>query len=201
VLKRVRSAALLCSFVMAPSVLAAATTYDVDKAHSSVGFSIRHLLTQVQGKFNDYTGAITYDPAAPDASVVELTVQAKSIDTGNERRDGHLKSPDFFDATKFPTLSFKSQKIVSRSKDELDVTGVVSMHGVSRTITVPVKVLGVMSTVAFGQRAGFQTTFALNRKEFGINWNKALDTGGMLLGDDVTITINVEAAARQPAKP
>ncbi len=198
-LKKIASFSLLLTLALAGAALAAGTTFDVDKAHSGVSFSIRHLLTQVTGKFNDYSGTIVYDPANPAAGSVEFTIQAKSIDTGVEKRDGHLRSPDFFDVEKFPTITFKSEKVAAKGKDELDVTGPLTMHGVTKTVTVPVKLLGTMDAFG-GKRAGFQANFTVSRKDFGISWNKALDAGAMLLGDDVAVTINVEAATAPPAK-
>lgn len=186
--------------VAAAGILAQTPTYKVDPAHSSVGFSIRHLLTQVQGKFNEFEGSVVYDPAQPEASRVEFTVQAKSIDTGNARRDDHLRSADFFDVAKYPTLSFRSEKVVAKGKDEVEVTGPFTMHGVTKTITVPGKILGIMKTEKFGQRAGFESSFTVSRKEFGITWNQALDAGSMVLGDEVRVTINVEAVLQGSAE-
>jgi polyisoprenoid-binding protein YceI len=183
-------AAALVLAVLAPAFAAG---YKIDAVHTTVLFSVRHIFTDVQGKFQKFDGAIEYDPANQAAASVQFTVDAASIDTNNEKRDGHLRSPDFFDAAKFPTLSFKSTKVVAKGKDMLEVTGDFTMRGVTKSITVPVKVLGVLDSKDFGKKAGFSTSFTINRKDYGITWNKVMDVGGALLGDDVKIEISVEA--------
>lgn len=194
----VRPAAILAVALalLAPEI-ALANEYSVDKVHSTILFSIRHLVAEVQGKFTKFDGKMVYDEKNPSASSVDFTVDAASIDTNNERRDGHLRSPDFFDVAKFPTLTFKSEKVVAKGKDTFEVTGPLTMRGVTKTVTVPVKVLGLMDTKEFGRKAGFQATFTLNRKDYGIVWNKTLDAGGLVLGDDVTVTINLEADGKK----
>ncbi|HEX2253165.1 MAG TPA: YceI family protein [Thermoanaerobaculia bacterium] len=169
------------------------TTWNVDAVHSNVGFEVRHFLTQVPGRFGEYEGVIVYDPANPAASSVSFTVQTASIDTNNERRDGHLRSADFFDAEKFPTLSFQSKKVAALGENRLAVTGDFTMHGVTKEITVPVEVLGVM-----GDKAGFQTEFEVDRTEYGVLWNRNLDQGGTILGDDVKIRLSIEADRQKP---
>jgi polyisoprenoid-binding protein YceI len=187
--------------VLAFAAPAAATTFEIDPAHTLVGFSIRHFLTQVQGRFTEFTGSVVYDPEHPEASSVEFTVQAASIDTSVKRRDDHLRSPDFFDVAKNPTLSFKSTKVVPKGKDAADVTGELTIHGVTKTITTPVKLVGVMDSKQFGKQAGFHATFTIDRKDYGIVWNKVVDVGGMMLGDEVTITLDVAAVSRPKTPP
>lgn len=184
---------LAAALVLAALPLAWAGSYTIDAAHTTVLFSIRHIFTDVQGKFQKFDGSIQYDPANPGASSVQFTVDANSIDTNNEKRDGHLRSPDFFDAAKYPTLSFKSTKVAAKGKDTLEVTGDFTMHGVTKSITVPVKVLGVLDSKDFGRKAGFSTSFTIDRKDYGMTWNKVMDVGGAILGDEVRITISVEA--------
>jgi len=180
---------VVAAVVLVPVPAAAETaTFDVDGAHSSVAFSVRHFVTQVPGRFNEVSGTIVYDAEKPESSSVEVTVQAASIDTNNDDRDAHLRSPDFFDVEQFPTLSFKSVKVEAGAGDELQVTGDLTIHGTTRTVTVPVKVLGVM-----GDKAGFATSFSVDRKDYGVNWNRVLDQGGAILGDEVDIDIDVEA--------
>lgn len=184
----------LAALVALPA-LAAATTYGVDGSHSTVSFKIRHLVTNVTGHFRDFEGTIVYDAENPAGSSVEFTVQAASIDTANEDRDKHLRSPDFFDVEKFPVLTFKSTK-VSKSKNGLDVTGEFSMHGVTKTITIPVEVAGPLTDPWGRTVAGFETNFTIDRKDYGIVWNKLLDAGGAVLGDEVKIHIAIEAATK-----
>jgi polyisoprenoid-binding protein YceI len=170
--------------------------FGVDKAHSVVGFRVRHMMSKVSGNFRDVDAAIHLDRANPAKSSVEFTIQAKSIDTGNANRDEHLRSADFFDVEKFPTITFKSKSVKAKSKDEFDVTGDLTMHGVTKEVTLPVSFLGFAKT-SRGELAGFEIETTLNRKDYGIVWNRALDEGGVVLGDDVNVTINIEARKKQ----
>ena len=178
----------------------AADTYSFDKAHSDVSFQIRHFLSKVRGRFTDFDGTIVADRARPEASSVEFTIKATSIDTDNENRDKDLRSANFFEVEKFPDITFKSTKVAPRGQDRYDVTGTLTMHGVSKDITLPVTFLGTVNT-GRGEKAGFETGITLNRKDFGIVWNRVLDTGGTTLGDDVIVSINVEANKKQPPSP
>ncbi len=199
---RVRRFVISSALALVLAVPAArAGEWCVDKPHSAVTFTVRHLVSQVPGAFNDFDGTVRFDPADPAGAAADITVQASSIDTGNAKRDEHLRSADFFDVAKFPTLTFKSEKVTAKSKDEYELTGALSMHGVTRTVTVPVKFLGAMDAP---KKAGFQAVFTVNRKDYGIVWNKTLDAGGMVLGDDVTVTINFQLndiAACKPKAP
>ncbi|HEY6843682.1 MAG TPA: YceI family protein [Thermoanaerobaculia bacterium] len=189
VMLNIVAAALLCASAFA------AETFVVDKAHSEATFQVRHLVSRVSGKFDDFTGAITVDREKPVASAVEFTIKAASIDTGNDNRDKDLKSANFFEVDKFPEISFKSTSIKpAGKKDVYDVTGEFTLHGVTKTITVPVEFLGFIKDPWGGERAGFSLHTTLNRKDYGINWNKVLDNGGTLLSDDVDINVNIEAA-------
>jgi polyisoprenoid-binding protein YceI len=174
-------------------LLAAAepAVYKVDADHSGVNFSIRHFVSNVSGRFRDFDGVIKYDPQNPAASSVGFTIRAASIDTTNNDRDEHLRSKDFFEVAKFPTLTFASTRVTPRDAATLEVTGNLTMHGVTREITFPVQLLGTMRAPQ-GEKAGFEAAFTLNRKEFGINWNNLLDSGPML-GDEVKIRIEIEA--------
>lgn len=178
---------VLALLIALPVAAVAADTYNVDQAHSTVGFSVRHIFTRVPGEFNDFDGTIVYDAANPANSKVDFTVQAASIDTDNERRDGHLKSADFFDVEKYPTLTFKSKKVTGSGND-LQVTGDLTIRGVTKEVTVPVEVLG-----AAGGKAGFATEFQINRQDYGVQWNRAMEGGGTILDDEVTIRIDIEA--------
>lgn len=189
------SLTLLTSLLVTSLAWAEAETWQVDPVHSNVGFSIRHFLTPVHGTFKDFSGTIVHDPDNVAASSVEFTVQAASIDTQNDQRDQHLRSPDFFDVEKHPTLSFKSESVKAAGDGKLHVTGKFTLHGVTKEITVPVEALGAMDT-PMGRRAGFVTEFTIDRKDYGITWNRALDQGGAILGDEVKITISVEATVK-----
>ncbi len=188
--------------LLLPALAAAeAVVYKIDPDHSGVNFTIRHFVTNVPGRFKDFDGVVKYDKQNPAASAVSFTIQAASIDTANADRDGHLRKPDFFDVEKYPTITFSSSSVKAVDADTLEVTGDMTMHGVTKKVTVPVEVLGSMKTPQ-GEKAGFETTFKVDRKEYGITWNRALDAGGAVLGDDVKITISVEAdlQAAKPAK-
>jgi polyisoprenoid-binding protein YceI len=178
----------------------AADTYVIDKNHSEASFQVRHMLTKVRGKFDDFAGTIQMDEAKPEASSVEFTIKAASIDTGVEQRDKHLRSADFFDVEKDPEITFKSSSVKATSKDHYDVAGTLTMHGVAKQITLPVTFLGTVKSPFGDQRAGFESGITLNRKDFGLLWNKTLEAGGVLVGDDVEIAINIEAAKqKEPA--
>jgi polyisoprenoid-binding protein YceI len=186
------SALLLAGIPAAAPAAAAPVSYKVDVDHSSVWFTIRHFVTNVPGRFKDFEGVVRWDRQAPAASSVSFSVQATSIDTDNADRDNHLRSADFFDVERFPLLSFTSTAVKAKDAHNLEVTGDLTLHGVTRRITLPVELLGTMATPR-GEKAGFETSFTLNRKDFGINWNRALDTGGLILGDEVRITLSLEA--------
>jgi polyisoprenoid-binding protein YceI len=177
-----------------------AETFTIDPAHSEVGFQIRHLVSQVRGRFNDFSGTIQLDPKNLPSSSVEFQIKAASIDTNQPDRDKHLRSADFFDVEKFPEITFKSKSIKPAGKDTYNVTGTLTMHGVSKE--VPVTLLGQAKDPWGNTRAGFETATTLNRKDYGIVWNKALDNGGALLGDDVKVEINLETVKKKDeAKP
>ena len=193
----------LSALVTTRSALAAdpVQTYAIDPAHTSVTFSIRHLVTRVQGQFRDVAGTIEVNRQNPAASSVTFTLQAASIDTRIEQRDEHLKSPDFFDAAKYPEITFVSKKVVRKDKTHFEVTGDFTMHGVTKEVTVPVEYLGDIKDPWGNDRAGFSVRMPLNRKDYGIVWNKALDQGGMMLGDDVDVDIQIEAVQQKPEAP
>lgn len=185
------------AFALALAVPAQADTWKIDPVHSHVGFSVRHFLNPVPGRFATFDGQVVYEPANPAASSVEVTVDAASIDTGNDRRDDHLRSPDFFDVASHPTLTFKSKKVAPLGENDLAVTGDLTIRGVTKEVTVPVQVLGVM-----GDKAGFQTEFTVDRKDYGVLWNRALDQGGTVLGDEVKIVLTIQAdRVKPPAAP
>jgi polyisoprenoid-binding protein YceI len=190
---RTSTGAVVLALSAVAAVHAEPKSYVVDKNHSSVGFQIRHMVGKVSGRFNDFDGKITADPAKPETGSVEFTIKAASITTDNERRDTHLRSADFFEVEKYPEISFKSEKIVPKGKDEYEVSGPLTMHGVTKAVVLPVKMLGTS-----GDLIGLEVQTVLNRKDYGIVWNKVLDTGGVQLGDDVTVSINLEVRPPRP---
>jgi polyisoprenoid-binding protein YceI len=184
----------------------AADTFVVDKVHSEAKFEIRHMMSKVSGKFDDFAATVNIDQANPPASNVSFSMKAASVNTGNPDRDKHLRSDAFFDVDKNPEITFKSTAIKATAKKNVyDVTGDLTMRGTTKHITLPVEFLGYGKDPWGKTRAGFTVKTTLNRKDYGINWNKALDEGGFLLGDDVDVTLNLEAAkqdapAAGPAK-
>ncbi len=196
-MKRTLISAVTLALALPALALAEPVTYKVDADHSGVGFTIRHFVTNTPGRFKDFTGTIVYDKDNPAGSKVEFTVQAASIDTANDDRDKHLRSADFFDVEKFPTLTFTSTGVKGVDKDTLEVTGDLTMHGVTKRVTIPVELLGTAKTPN-GEKAGFETSFTLNRKDYGIVWNRVMDAGPVL-SEDVKVTISIESDRQQPA--
>lgn len=192
--------ALLAALLAATPALAA-DTYVVDKVHSDTVFTVRHLVSKVTGRFGDFAGTINIDRDKPENSSVEFTIKTASIDTKEAKRDNHLRSPDFFDAEKNPEITFKSAKVKATGKDTYDVTGTFTLHGVAKEITLPVSFLGSMKDPGGEEKLGFETSTTLNRKDYGVSWNRTLDAGGYLLGDDVKITISIEAGRKKEAPP
>ena len=193
-MKKIMLTFALTAMLAMPS-LSSAATWTIDNAHTSVGFKIRHLFSKVDGRFNEISGAIEFDPAKPEAGSVEVTIPVSSIDTRNEKRDGHLKSPDFFDAENHPNITFKSTKFM-KDGDNLKVEGMLTMRGIEKPVTLDVEFLGAGPGMGGGQVAGFTAETKINRKEWDVNWNRALDHGGAVLGDDVEITIEIEAGSQ-----
>jgi polyisoprenoid-binding protein YceI len=195
----------LAAFLLGSAPAFAADVYAIDKNHSEVGFQIRHFVTKVRGRFTDFQGTIVADRDKPESSSVEFSVKTASIDTDVVNRDNDLRSANFFEAEKYPDITFKSTKVKQTGKDTYDVTGNFTMHGVTKEITLPVTYLGAVKTKdrqgVEGEKVGFETAITLNRKDYGIIWNRPLDQGGLMLGDDVLITINVEANKQLPPKP
>ncbi len=175
-----------------------ANSYKVDPAHSSVEFSIRHIVSRVTGSFTDFSGSIMYDPEQVEKSTVEATIQIGSIDTRNEKRDNHLRSPDFFDAKKYPEMSFKSTG-VKKQGDKLLATGDLTLHGVTKSVVLTVEVLGTgVHPMSKAPVAGFVGETVIKRSDYGVNnWTDA--TG--MLGDEVRISLNIEAAGTKGANP
>ena len=184
------SLAVAAIVVAAP--LSAADRYDLDPVHSEANFKVRHLMSNVTGAFNELSGKLTIDPKNPAASSVEFSINSSSIDTDNAERDTHLKSADWFEVAKYPAITFKSTKVAAAGKDRYNVTGNLTIHGVTKEVTLPVAFLGFGKDPWGNERAGFETETVLDRKEYGLTWNKALDEGGVLLGDDVKVSLNLQ---------
>ena len=172
-----------------------AATWNLDPAHTSVQFSVRHLMvSNVRGEFGQVAGTVQADEKDPTHAKIEATIDATSIDTRVEKRDAHLKSPDFLDVAKCPTITFVSKKIEQGAAGHFKVTGDLTLHGVTREVSIDVEGPSPEIKDPRGNiRAGAQATTRINRKDFGLTWNQVLEAGGVAVGDEVTITIDVEA--------
>jgi len=177
----------------AATAIAAPEKFTIDRAHSEMGFDVRHFFSKVHGRFEDFQGTIVFDANDPSKISVEGTATTASISTDNERRDSHLRSADFFDAEKYPTLSFKSTKVTADGKNKYKVAGDLTLRGVTKPVVFEAEYLGSGDTGDGRVKAGFTATTTVNRKDFGINWNKTFDNGSVMLGDDVTLVLSIEA--------
>ena len=176
---------------------AQAATYQVDPDHTSVSFKIRHLFSNVQGNFKTFEGVIEYEPGKPEAWSLSGTIDAASIDTNVPARDKHLQSADFFEVEKYPKIEFKTTGIEEATATSCKLTGLLKMHGVEKPVTLDVEIHGVGNDPWGNVRAGFTATTKLSRKDFGLTWNKALETGQLLVGEEVVITIEAEGILKQ----
>lgn len=192
----IRLTSAIAVFVFAGTTLPALaelSTYKIDSAHSSANFSVRHMMiSNVKGDFSKVTGTVEYDPKKPADSKVEATIDMDTVDTRDANRDKHLKSPDFFDTAKYPTMTFKSKKVVAKGK-HLEVTGDLTLHGVTKEVVLHVD--GPSDEISDGHgnlKRGASATAKINRQDFGVQWNKNLDGGGLAVSDDVDISLDVE---------
>jgi polyisoprenoid-binding protein YceI len=174
--------------------------WEIDSAHSQVTFSVRHMMiSTVKGQFKVIGGQLHIDEQNPANSWVEAEAEAASVDTRDEKRDGHLRSPDFFDAETFPKLTFKSTKVEKVRGEEYKVTGDLTIHGVTKPVTFDAEYSGQIKDVWGLQRAGLTAKTTVNRKEFNLNWNVALEAGGFMVSDNVKIEIDLEAVNKPAA--
>ncbi len=171
----------------------AAGHYAIDPSHSEVGFAVRHLMvSKVRGRFSDVAGTVLIGED-PLASSVEVTIGTASIDTRDEQRDAHLRSPDFFDVERYPTITYRSIKVIPAGRGRWQVEGHLTLNGVTRDVPLDVTFEGAAADPWGGVRAGFSARAEIDREEFGLTWNQALETGGVVVGKKVTIEIEAEA--------
>jgi polyisoprenoid-binding protein YceI len=192
----VRNFAIVLAALALPAL---AADYSIDSAHSAAQFSVRHLMvSNVRGEFGKLTGKVVYDDARPTATTVEASVDVSTVSTREPQRDTHLKSADFFDVAQYPSFTFKSTS-VKKTSQGLDVTGELTIHGVSKPVVLHVSGITKEIKDPFRLlRRGATATTVINRKDFGMTWNKNLDGGGVVVGDEVTITLDIEVT-RKPA--
>jgi polyisoprenoid-binding protein YceI len=177
------------------------TTWNIDTTHSAIRFSVRHLMiSKVHGLFAKWSGALELDEENPANSKVKVEIDASSIDTKEEKRDAHLRSPDFFDVEQFPKLGFESKAVLVDDGKISQVIGDLTIHGVTRQVTLDVEEQGRAKDPWGGSRIAFEASTKINRKDFGLTWNVALETGGLLVGEKIEITLEVEAVLAAAAK-
>lgn len=195
-LSRLLAAALLVPTLVTPVAHrpkpAAPVVWTIDKGHSVVTFQIRHFVSKVRGSFADFKGTITADPDAWENAQIDVEIATPSITTNNERRDNDLRSPNFFAVDTFPTMTFKSIRI-ERKGDDAKIYGTLTMRGVSKPVVLDGHFNGIQKSSQGSDRVGFDATTTINRLDYGVKWNRAAEGGGVMLGDEVKIEINVEA--------
>ena len=182
--------ALVLTVSFLPRLFAA--TYQIDPEHTSISFKIRHLFSNVEGSFRQFEGSVEYEAGKPEQASAQATIQAASIDTHVEARDKHLKTEDFFDVEKFPTITFKSTKFTESSPESGKLEGLLNLHGVEKPVELDVQIHGTGKDPWGNTRAGFTGTVKINRKDFGLTWNKTVEAGQLLVGEEVIITLEVE---------
>lgn len=182
------------TLLVAPS--AWATTYRIDPEHTTVGFKIRHLFSNVQGTFDAYEGTIVYVPGQPEQWSANATIQTASVNTRVGKRDAHLRSKDFFAVDNYPTMTFNSTKVTEATATSAKLAGILTLHGIEKPVVLNVDIHGEGKDPWGNLRAGFTATTRINRQDFGLTWNKALESGGLLVGDEVDITLEVEGVAQ-----
>ena len=185
-------------FVLAGAACSAAE-WNIDPNHSQANFAVKHMMVStVHGSFNGLKGTVAYDPAHPLASKAELTIDATTVDTRNDMRDKDLKSENFFDVTKFPTITFVSKRVEASGPGKLKISGDMTLHGVTKEVTWQVD--GPAAGVKDGKgnlHSGATATTTVNRKDFGLTWNKTLDGGGVMVSDEVELTVEVELVEKK----
>jgi len=188
------SVAILTAFSV--NISAALVSYELDSSHIEIGFSVRHLgLSNVKGKFMDARGVIKVDHDDMSKSSFEGTIRAASVDTNNKRRDNHLRSSDFFDVGKFPFIRFASKK-VSQVGKKLLIVGDLTIKGVSKSVVLEGELVGPITDMDGKKRIGIEAMTKINRQDFGVSWNKKLDHGGLAVGNEIEITLSMEAVAK-----
>lgn len=169
------------------------TTWTIDSSHAEIGFAVRHLMiATVRGRFGAMSGTVTVDETSPQSSKIDVTVDVTSIDTRQEMRDNHLRSPDFFDVATYPTIHFVSKRIEGDIDGTFRVVGDLTIRGVTREVTLAANLEGRTRDPWGNERAGYSATGKINRHDFGLTWNQALESGGVMVGDEVKLTVDVE---------
>jgi polyisoprenoid-binding protein YceI len=193
---------LAAALLLTLTVGAQAETYKIDAGHSSIGFSVRHMaISKVKGSFNEFSGTVEYDADDKSQWATNVEIQTASVDTRSENRDEHLRSDDFFAVDSFPTMTFKSTGMIPGEDGMFQLTGEFTMLGVTKSVTLDVELGGTMTDGRGNKRLGLSATTTIDRIEYGMSPSKVLDTGGLMLGHDIEITIDLEAIWRAPKPP
>ena len=195
-MKHVRAILVITFSFLSATGAFGADSYSIDAAHSSIVFSIRHMaISNVRGRFTDFSGTLVYDEQDINKSSVEITIKAASINTDVKQRDDHLRSADFFDVAKYADITFKSARIEKKGETYAAI-GMLTMHGVSKEVAIAFKIGGKTKDMGGTIHLGAEGMLTINRQDYGISWNKTLDNGGLLVGNDVQIELNIEAVKK-----
>ncbi len=195
-MRNLKTVFLLAALTLTIPAALLAADYNIDGSHSEVTFKIRHMgISKVSGRFDQFEGSFSYDPANPEKSVAHATIQLASVDTDNTDRDEHLKNEDFFHVEKFPEMSFHGHKVTDADEDGFKLHGELTLHGETKPVILDVEVNGMVTDPWGNDRAGFTATTKINRKDFGLTWTKNLGTGELMVGDKVSITLEIEGIA------
>jgi polyisoprenoid-binding protein YceI len=195
-----RKTLFAATFVLALASAAQAQTWSIDPSHSAAHFAVRHMMVStVRGDMGKVAGTVTYDGSNLAAASVEATIDVTGITTRDEKRDAHLKSPDFFDTATYPTMTFKSKKVIPGADGAFKLVGDLTMHGVTKEVTLDVEALRPVVKMGASSRTGTTATTKINRQDFGVKWSRSLDGGGLVVSDEVAVTIDLELT-QAPAK-
>jgi len=190
---------LLLFTLVAAGPLAAAE-YQIDASHSTIGFQVRHMaISKTNGNFEDYTGTFSFEPGKPETWSCEAVIQATSINTNNQKRDDHLRSDEFLDVANYPTLTFKSTGVKMEDSFEGILMGDLTIHGVTKSVELDLEILGTVTDPWGNERAGFSASIKINRKDYGLSYNSVMEAGGLVVGDEVKITLEIEGI-KSPAE-
>jgi len=195
---RLRLLAVLAALAACSASPSFAATWEIDPAHTTIQFSVRHMMvSNVHGQFGKFSGRVEGDETKPTEARIEATIQTASVDTSNDKRDEHLRSPDFLDAAKYPTITYTSKKIEKTGEGKWKVTGDLTLHGVTKEVVLHLSDVTTPIKDPMGNmRAGAEARATINRQDFGITFNKTLDGGGVMVGNEITITIDVEVTRK-----
>ena len=177
-------------------------SWQIDASHSNINFTARHMMiSKVRGQFENFDGTVNFDPDYPENTTIDISIDIDSLTTNDEQRDNHLKSPDFFDAAKYPVMTFKSKKVEQVDEDSGKLYGDLTIRGTMKPVVLDVEYAGQAKSPWGTISAGFSASATINRKDWGLNWNQALETGGVLVGDKIKIDIDLELVKQPESVP